>query len=115
MTPYQIQSEKLKRQAAEEEDLDIQHHKQRTLNRKASIKERIVSGNSLSDTHSTDGHFTAAAGTNNDVKEDGMHRKKVWERRQTERRKWVRDKIESGGSLSDSHVTSSSSVVGGGR
>mmetsp|Transcript_16287 Transcript_16287/g.24629 ORF Transcript_16287/g.24629 Transcript_16287/m.24629 type:complete len:269 (-) Transcript_16287:338-1144(-) len=129
MSPYQIEAKKAEmtlhqqQQSNVVEDgalptaiihqdsqLDIQHHKQRTLHRKASIKERLESGHSLSDTHSTEAHYHPSDGEEI-VRDKAMHRAEVWERRQTERRRWVKDKIESGGSLSDSHVTGG----GGGR
>jgi len=123
MSPYQIEAKKAEmtlqqqQQSGAVEDgaptaaainqdsqLDIQHHKQRTLHRKASIKERLESGHSLSDTHSTEAHYHPSD-EEEIVRDKAMHRAEVWERRQTERRRWVKDKIESGGSLSDSHVT----------
>ena len=130
MSPYQIEAKKaemaLQQQQSnvvedgalttaaiinQDSQLDIQHHKQRTLHRKASIKERLESGHSLSDTHSTEAHYHPGDGEEI-VRDKAMHRAEVWERRQTERRRWVKDKIESGGSLSDSHVTGGG---GGGR
>jgi len=123
MSPYQIEAKKAEmtlqqqqqQQSGAVEDgaqLDIQHHKQRTLHRKASIKERLESGHSLSDTHSTEAHYHPSD-EEEIVRDKAMHRAEVWERRQTERRRWVKDKIESGGSLSDSHVTGGGG--GGGR
>mmetsp|Transcript_5925 Transcript_5925/g.9893 ORF Transcript_5925/g.9893 Transcript_5925/m.9893 type:complete len:272 (-) Transcript_5925:332-1147(-) len=130
MSPYQIEAKKAEMQQSnvnvvedgapttaaaainqDDDQLDIQHHKQRTLHRKASIKERLESGHSLSDTHSTEAHYHPSD-EEEIVRDKAMHRAEVWERRQTERRRWVKDKIESGGSLSDSHVTGGG---GGGR
>ena len=96
--------------AAEDDDLDIHHHKARTQNRKSTLKQRLESGPSLSDTHSTNAHYQDEEDEEDEEllqrrQSRAVHR---WERRQTERRKWVREKIESGGSLSDSHFTGSS-------
>ena len=92
------------------DELDIQHHKQRTLQRKLSMKRRLESGNSLSDTHSTTAHYNITSPEEEEEtsiqfqKDKAMHRAEVWEKRQTNRRQWVKNKIESGGSLSGSHV-----------
>ena len=122
LSPYQIEAkkaaEKEKNQLSnaatttittaattmEEDDLDIHHHKQRTQNRKSTLKQRLESGPSLSDTHSTQAHYQDEEVVQR-RQSRAVHR---WERRQTERRKWVKEKIESGGSLSDSHFTGSS-------
>ncbi len=98
--------------AIEQDELDIQHHKQRTLRRKASIQRRIESGHSLSDTHSTLAHYQhpititteEESQEKAELQEKSNHRAELWERRQTNRRQWVHDKITTGGSLSDSHV-----------
>mmetsp|Transcript_19925 Transcript_19925/g.32725 ORF Transcript_19925/g.32725 Transcript_19925/m.32725 type:complete len:282 (+) Transcript_19925:192-1037(+) len=89
----------------DDEQLDIQHHKQRTQHRRASIKERLESGHSLSDTHSTEAHYHPEEDSLQRKRSKAIHRAERWERRQTERRMWVKEKIESGGSLSDSHMT----------
>jgi len=124
LSPYQIQARQqsesttltasaMEEQQDNDEQLDIQHHKQRTLHRKSSIKERLESGHSLSDTHSTEAHYIPQHPLDEeDVKKSraALHRAERWERRQTERRKWVKDRIETGGGLSDSRHN----VTGGG-
>lgn len=97
------------RAAIEQDELDIIHHSQRALHRKESMKRRLESGHSLSDTHSNTWPEEEKEETEQDSREKAMHRAEVWERRQTNRRLWIKDKIETGHSLSDSHVRYSES------
>jgi len=83
-----------------DDGLDAAHHRTRSIDRKASIKRRLETGHSLSDTNANT--WRAAEETEEMQKDRAMHRSQVWGRRQTERRKVVHDRIEKGKSLSDS-------------
>lgn len=87
----------------EEDELDAAHHRTRSLQRKASMKERLETGQSLSGTHgNTWPHNDEMDDTEEMVKDKSMHRAEVWGRRQTNRKKVVQDRIERGKALSDS-------------
>jgi hypothetical protein len=108
------ETESLLTAAINQDELDIQHHKQRTLRRKASIQRRLESGYSLSDTHSTYAHYNHPISTTNNntttqeeeemmMKEEKRNRRtEAFRRRQTDRRMWVQEKIERGGGISNS-------------
>ena len=103
--------------AIEADELDITHHRKRTLRRQASIKRRLEHGHSLSDTHSNTwptSHPATPSIHDQDTsiqlsKDKSLHRAEVWGRRQSNRKQYIKDKIESGNSLSDSHVRYSDS------
>jgi hypothetical protein len=103
--------------AIEADELDITHHRKRTLRRQASIKRRLEHGHSLSDTHSNTwptSHPATPSLHDQDTsiqlsKDKSLHRAEVWGRRQSNRKQYIKDKIESGNSLSDSHVRYSDS------
>lgn len=106
-SPYQIALSKSKQSAAnassqdiEEDELDAEHHKARSLRRRASIKARLETGHSLS---STNVHWPQQEIEDEETtKIRGMNRAVAWEKRQTQRREWVHDRIEKGKALSDS-------------
>ena len=114
-SPYQIAMAKATQQNEEmiidattptatyngEDELDAAHHRSRSLRRKASMKRRLETGHSLSDTH---GNTWPTEFEDSEVmqKDKAMHRAEVWGRRQTNRRKTLRDRIEKGHALSDS-------------
>ncbi|KAL9187080.1 hypothetical protein ACHAXT_010800 [Thalassiosira profunda] len=83
-----------------EDDLDADHHRSRSLRRKASMKRRLESGHSLSDTHGNTWP-TEVEETDEAKKDKAVHRAELWGRRQTNRRKTVRDRIEHGKALSN--------------
>ena len=103
--------------AIEADELDITHHRKRTLRRQASIKRRLEHGHSLSDTHSNTwptSHPATPSLHDQDTsiqlsKDKSLHRAEVWGRRQSNRKQYIKDKIESGNSLSDSHIRYSDS------
>ncbi|KAL7524942.1 hypothetical protein ACHAWF_001140 [Thalassiosira exigua] len=112
-SPYQIAMSKAQKEgdsdattmSAEdiEDQLDAAHHRTRSLQRKASMKRRLETGRSLSDTHgNTWPHNELGEETEEVQKEKSMHRAEVWGRRQTQRRQTVQDRIEKGGALSNS-------------
>jgi hypothetical protein len=107
-SPYQIALNKAKQsefssnetQTTEEDELDAAHHRARSLRRKLSMKKRLESGHSLSSTHTT---WPYEEEEGEEIKKQkGVNRAEAWERRQTQRREWVHDKIEKGRALSDS-------------
>lgn len=106
-SPYQIALNKSKQQSnesqpqhvsnPEEDELDAAHHRQRSIQRRASIKERLENGHSLSSTHAKWPELESEDA----LKEKGAVRAEQWEKRQTKRREWVNDRIERGRALSD--------------
>lgn len=119
-SPYQIAASKAQQQqqqemttgattsatGGKEDELDAAHHRNRSLRRKASMKRRLESGQSLSDTHSNtwphdNSNFISEGETEEIQRDRAMHRAEVWGKRQTNRRKTIRDRIEKGGALSD--------------
>jgi hypothetical protein len=108
-SPYQIalnkskqaatQTQQLVNQEDDEDELDADHHRARSLQRRASMKERLESGHSLSSSH--------VIWPQQEVEDEettklrGLNRAESWERRQTQRREWVHDRIEKGRALSD--------------
>lgn len=82
--------------------LDAANHRTRSIRRKASMKLRLETGHSLSDTHSNTWPHDATVETDEMQKDKATHRAQVWGRRQTDRRKVVQDRIETGKPLSDS-------------
>ncbi|KAL7525835.1 hypothetical protein ACHAXR_002870 [Thalassiosira sp. AJA248-18] len=105
-SPYQIAMSKAPKQDeidvtnTADNDFDATHRRARTLRRKASMKRRIETGHSLSDTHGNTWPHNAPS--EEMQKDKSMHRAEAWGRRQTNRRKTVRDRIERGKALSDS-------------
>jgi len=85
-----------------EDELDAAHHRDRSLRRRASLKHRFESGQSLSDTHSNTWPYNKVEENEEMQKDRAMNRAEVWGRRQTERRHVVQDRIERGKALSDS-------------
>ena len=111
-SPYQIALTKSKEQKQhqqqqptssqsqpEEDELDAAHHRLRSLHRRASIKERLESGHSLSSTHAI--WPQQPVEDEETTKLRGMDRAEAWEKRQSQRREWVHDRIERGRALSD--------------
>eukprot|EP00956_Cyclotella_meneghiniana_P001125 scaffold1306_cov73-Cyclotella_meneghiniana.AAC.4 len=106
-SPYQIALNKSKQQSnesqpqhvsnPEEDELDAAHHRQRSIQRRASIKERLENGHSLSSTHAKWPELESE----DTLKEKGAVRAEQWEKRQTKRREWVNGRIERGRALSD--------------
>lgn len=84
-----------------EDELDAAHHRSRSLRRKASMKRRLETGQSLSDTHGNTWP-TELEESEEMQKDKAIHRAEVWGRRQTDRRNTLRDRIEKGHALSDS-------------
>jgi len=109
-SPYQIAVSKAQhgeksdttKSAIEEDELDAAHHRTRSLRRKASMKRRLETGHSLSDTHGNTWPHREAEDTVEMQKDRAMHRAEVWGRRQTQRRLALQDRIEKGKALSDS-------------
>lgn len=100
-SPYQIAMSKAE-QAGNEDELDVEHHRSRSLRRKASMKRRLETGHSLSDTHSNTWPYDDSEDTDDAQKDKAIRRAEAWERRQTNRRRVVHDRIEKGKALSDS-------------
>lgn len=86
---------------SEEDELDAAHHRTRSLSRKASMKRRLETGQSLSDTHGNTWP-SAEEDTEEMQKDKSMHRADLWDQRQTNRRNTVRDRIVGGKALSNS-------------
>lgn len=110
-SPYQIAMSKAEQENmanttksmnSDEDELDAAHHRTRSLRRKASMKRRLETGNSLSGTHSNTWPQAAPEDTEEMQKDKAMHRAEVWGSRQTNRRRTVQDRIEKGKALSDS-------------
>ena len=81
------------------DELDATHHRTRSIQRKDSLKRRLESGHSLSDTHSN----TWPESDTEDIQKDkASHRAAAWETRQTNRRNTLKDRIEHGKALSNS-------------
>jgi hypothetical protein len=105
-SPYQVALNKAQTrsstqtQTTEEDELDAAHHRARSLHRRASIKERLESGHSLSSTHGNTWPYEEEE-MEETKRNKAMNRAEEWERRQTQRREWVHDKIEKGRALSD--------------
>lgn len=105
-SPYQIALKKARTdsstqtQITEEDELDAAHHRARSLHRRASIKERLESGHSLSSTHGNTWPYEEEE-MEETKRNKALNRAEEWERRQTQRREWVHDKIEKGRALSD--------------
>lgn len=99
-------------QIEREDELDVAHHRARSLSRSASIKRRLEFGHSLSDTHGNtwpyDHEHDLQSSKSEEQqweqikKNEAMHRAEVWGKRQTQRREWVQERIERGRALSDS-------------
>ncbi|KAL3770301.1 hypothetical protein ACHAWO_008526 [Cyclotella atomus] len=108
-SPYQIALNKSKQAATSEsqqpvnreieDELDAAHHRARSLQRRASMKERLESGHSLSSTHVN--WPQQEVEDEETTKLRGLNRAEAWERRQMQRREWVHDRIEKGRALSD--------------
>ncbi|KAL7447910.1 hypothetical protein ACHAWC_000199, partial [Mediolabrus comicus] len=85
--------------AIEADELDITHHRKRTLRRQASIKRRLEHGHSLSDTHSNTwptSHPATPSLHDQDTsiqlsKDKSLHRAEVWGRRNISRIKLNRE------------------------
>lgn len=107
-SPYQIAMSKAQQQHntattdSAADDLDAAHHHTRSLRRKASMKRRLETGHSLSDTHGNTWPAAAEEESDEMQKDKAMHRAEAWGRRQTNRRKTLKDRIEKGHALSDS-------------
>lgn len=115
-SPYQIATDKAQEQGGEgdhatttnfentgEDELDAAHHRTRSLRRKASMKHRLESGQSLSDTHgNTWPHNDGMDETEETQRDKAVHRAEAWGRRQTRRREVIQERIERGNALSDS-------------
>ena len=69
----------------------------RSLQRRASIKERLEMGHSLSSTHA----IWPQQEDEDITKVRRVGRAEAWEKRQSQRREWVHDRIEKGRALSD--------------
>lgn len=85
----------------EEDELDAAHHRTRSLLRKASMKRRLETGHSLSDTHGNTWPSTEEV-TEEMQKDKSIRRSELWDQRQANRRKTIRDRIVGGKALSDS-------------
>ncbi|EED86563.1 predicted protein [Thalassiosira pseudonana CCMP1335] len=85
-----------------EDELDVAHHRARSLRRKGSMKRRLESGHSLSDTHGNTWPYSEEDALEETKKKKAMNRADAWDRRQTQRRDWVHEKIERGKALSNS-------------
>ena len=90
-------------QYGEDDELDAAHHRTRSLHRKASMKRRLESGHSLGDTHSNTWPDNSEEEREDVQRDRAMHRAEVWNKRQSDRRNTVRDRIEKGRALSDTH------------
>ena len=100
-SPYQIamtKSEEKEREMMNDE-LDATHHRSRSIQRKDSLKRRLESGHSLSDTHS---NTWPESDTEDMQKDKASHRAANWEMRQANRRNTLKDRIEHGKALSNS-------------
>ncbi|KAL7463868.1 hypothetical protein ACHAXS_004219 [Conticribra weissflogii] len=113
-SPYQIamanaQKQQLTGDSSSEQrtkdvdELDADHHRIRSLRRSQSIKRRLESGQSLSDTHGNTWPYSDSSEETEEAQKDrAMYRAREWGRRQTLRKEWVQDKISKGRALSDS-------------
>lgn len=81
--------------------MDADRRRARSLRRRASIKHRLESGQSLSDAHGSTWPHDPRNDSDEARRDRATHRAEVWGRRQTERRNAVRDRIEHGTALSD--------------
>ena len=101
-SPYQIamtKSEEVKEREMMNNELDATHHRTRSIQRKDSLKRRLETGHSLSDTHS---NTWPESETEEFKKDKSIYRAKTWETRQTNRRNTLKDRIEHGKALSNS-------------
>lgn len=104
-SPYQIATSRATQQQQEEsiatsDDVDggsAMDRRTRSLRRKDSVRRRLESGGSLTNSHSN----TWPHDERTD-EERAMHRAEAWEKRQTTRREALQDRIEHGRALSDS-------------
>ncbi len=94
---------KSEQRAEDVDELDANHHRIRSLRRSQSIKRRLESGQSLSDTHGNTWPYSDSSEETEEAQKDrAMYRAREWGRRQTLRKEWVQDKISKGRALSDS-------------
>lgn len=102
-SPYQIaamsKSEEKERKQMMNDELDAKQHRTRSIQRKDSLKSRLESGHSLSDTHS---NTWPESETEDMQKYKASHRAAAWETRQANRRNTLKDRIEHGKALSNS-------------
>ena len=101
-SPYQIaksKSEEKEREPMLTDELDVIHHRTRSVQRKNSLKRRLETGHSLSDTHN---NTWPESETEELQKDKASHRAAAWETRQTNRRNTLKDRIEHGKALSNS-------------
>ena len=87
---------------SEDDELDAAHHRARSLQAKASMKRRLETGHSLSDTHGNTWPYDNSEKTEEMQKDRAMHTAEVWGQRQTDRKKVLQDRIEMGNALSNS-------------
>lgn len=86
-----------------DDELDAAHHRTRSMDRKATMKQRLETGHSLASTHGNTWPESGEFGQTEEMQKDkAMHRAQVWGRRQTQRRRVLQDRIERGKALSDS-------------
>jgi len=102
-SPYQIaitkSEEKEREHVIMNDELDAANHRTRSIQRKDSLKRRLESGHSLSDTHS---NTWPESDTEEVQKDKASHRAAAWNARQTNRRNTLKDRIEHGKALSNS-------------
>ena len=109
-SPYQIAQMKAEQLEEEQmidtnsattdnDELDAAHHRTRSIQRKLSIKRRLETGHSLSDTHN---NTWPEVDTEEMQKEKQMHRAENWGKRQSNRRNTLKERIEKGKALSNS-------------
>ena len=97
MSPYQIAISKAnEKNGIDEDQLDAEHHRSRSLDRKASMKSRLETGRSLTDSH---GNSWPAVEPEDEARATRVQK---WNRRQTKRRHVLRERITNGTALSNS-------------
>ena len=97
MSPYQISISKANEQnGIDVDELDAEHHRSRSLDRKASMKSRLETGHSLTDSHNN------AWPEVESEEEARATRVQKWNRRQTRRRHVLQERITNGKALSNS-------------
>lgn len=102
-SPYQIvmskEEEQIKISNTDSDELDATSRRTRSLKRKDSLKRRLESGHSLSESH---GNTWPESETNEMEKDNALHRARSWDKRQTNRRNTLKERIEHGNALSNS-------------
>ena len=109
-SPYQIAQMKAEQLEEEQmidtnstttdnDELDAAHHRTRSVQRKLSIKRRLETGHSLSDTHN---NTWPEVETEEMQKEKQMHRAESWGKRQSNRKNTLKERIGRGKALSNS-------------